>query len=377
MRVALSEYSAGFSDYSWILCNELISYVDNLVYLTEKNNIYVHDINKKVEIYQLFDSFIADKNHKKGSLAWVYNRVVTTLRNCILRNGFIKEYKPDVTLIQATLSTFDKYFLKGLKRYTKVILIVHDVIVPTRSLSWNKKSLKKTYELADSLVVHSETNKKQLSAMFGVNLDKINVIPHGIRSTYNKIDKNFCRMKLGINENESVFLFYGSLRKSKGLDVLIKAMKGIKALLIIAGAPFYGETFDEYRTLIDENNVKTMEFIEYTEDSFRDILFQASDYMILPYKEFYSQSGVFMQSIQYHLPVIATDVSAFKEYIDKYKIGYICKPNDIDSLHNVLVEVQNKKSQHTFSMEKAIRENSWENASRMYYELMQKMKGIK
>lgn len=375
MNVLLSEYSAGFADYSWILCNELVRYVESLTYLTEQNNDYVSSVDQDVKVYQLFRSFKADDGHKRGTVPWYFNRGTTAVMNCIRRNKYIKYNKPDIVLIQATLSVFDCHFLKKLKKYSKVVLIVHDVIVPTDSMSWNRKSLKKTYDIADLLVVHSETNKTQMMEIFGTDTEKIKVIPHGIRSEFNKIDKKVCRQKLGIEESEKVFLFYGSIRESKGLDILLEAMKGIDGTLLIAGAPMYGETFDKYEEIIRKNGLKTIEYIEYTPDSFRDILFQASDFMILPYKEFYSQSGVFMQSIQFHLPIIATDVSSFREFIERYDIGYICRPNDSGDLHRTIVSACKEGKKFSKMMERAVKENYWEVSAKMYYNLLEGLEG--
>ena len=117
-------------------------------------------------------------------------------------------------------------------------------------------------------------------------------------------------------------------------------------------------------------NIRTVEYIKFTEDAFRDILFQASDYLVLPYKEFYSQSGVFMQSIQYHVPIIATDVSSFKEFINKYDIGFIAKPNDQSSLRKVILNAITIQKDYEENMNQAILENSWEVAGRLYAETL-------
>lgn len=373
MKVVISEYSAGFSDYSWILCNELARYVEDLAYLTEQGNGYLPMIDKKVAVSPLFQPFKADQWHRKGSFLWYFDRCGTALKNCRRRNQYIKQNRPDVVFIQATLSAVDCYFLPQLKKYSKVVLIVHDVVVPVQSLSWSRPALKKTYETADLLVVHSKENKRQLHKIFGMDLRKIKVIPHGIRSSYRKLPKADCRKKLGISHTEKVFLFYGSIRSSKGLDILLRAMKGIDGTLIIAGAPFYGESFDKYQALIEKNKLKTIPFIEYTSDAFRDVLFQASDYLILPYKEFYSQSGVFMQAIQYHLPVIATDVSSFRAFIERYGIGYVCRPNDVASLHRTIQKACHSNKDFGMQMEQAVRENCWEVAAKMYAKLLRQL----
>lgn len=368
MKIVLTEYSSGFAHYSYVLCNELAkdSEIDELIYLSDENNQYFEQVNERVKTIKLFKAFSTSKQCKKGSIGWLVNRGWTTILNCFKRNRFIKKEKPDSVLIQATLSTFDCHFLRQIKKYAKIILTVHDVIVPTDSLSWNDKALKKMYLYADLLIVHSETNKQQLMKIFEIDEKKIAVVPHGVKSSYNHLDKQTCKQEIGINNNNPSVLFYGGIRKSKGLDVLIKALKGIECNLIIAGAPLFGETFDEYRNLIDENDIKTIEFIKFTEDSFRDILFQASDYIVLPYKEFYSQSGVFMQAIQYHIPVIATDVSSFKEYIKKYDIGYVAKPNDVEDLHSTLKLACSEKKEYKLQMEKAVTENSWEKVGERY-----------
>ena len=372
MKIILSEYSSGFSDYSYLLCNELAcdSEITNLVYLSDENNPYMGQINDRVCKIKLFSAFKADKAHKKGSIRWALNRYITSVRNCKRRNRFVLQEKPDSLLIQATLSKFDSKYLKALKGKTKIILTVHDVIVPTSSKSWDIKSLKKMYDIADVLVVHSKTNAEQLHDMFYIPFEKIKVIPHGIKSEYRKLDKQYCREKLNIHDNKRILLFYGNIRESKGLDILIQALKGVNCRLIIAGSPFYGETFDAYRKLIEENKICTTEFIEFTDDAFRDILFQASDFLVLPYKEFYSQSGVFMQGIQYHLPIIATDVSSFREYIEHYGIGFIANANDSQNLHDVIVAALKNTEDYEANMCVAVKENSWETVGAKYAEVL-------
>lgn len=372
MNVVISELSSGFSDYSYILCNYLVknNQIDKLTYLTDKSNFYFSQIDDRVNKVMLFDEFKADDEHKKGSIKWLWNRIITSINNCKRRNTFIKEEKPDSILVHATLAVFDSYFLKKLKGVTKIVLLVHDVIVPTKSFSWNRKSLKKMYDAADILVVHSKMNRDQLIKEFSICEDKIVVIPHGIKSTYQRVDKDKEKKELGIDNDKKVLLFYGGIRESKGLDILLNALKGLPVKLIIAGAMPYGEQFDKYQHIINSNKIDTLQFIQFTEDSFRDVLFQVSDFLVLPYKEFYSQSGVFMQAIQYHLPIIATDVSSFKYYVEHYDIGYICAPNNIDNLHHTIVKALSEEKEYESNMVHAINDNCWETTSSMYADVL-------
>lgn len=372
MKIVVSEYSSGFADYSHVLCNELAKDrgIDELIYLTDENNFYMGQLDQRIKAIMLFRGFASDAQHRKGSVLWLWNRFCVALLNCMRRNRFIKKERPDAVLIQATLARFDCHFLQAIRKTTKVVLVVHDVLVPTESMSWSKKALKKMYRNADILTVHSMTNKEQLINFFGIDEKKITVIPHGVKSTYNKRDRTECRNKINIKGDKKVLLFYGGIRQSKGLDILIKALRGIECTLVIAGKPPYGETFDEYKKLIIDNRIDTIEHIEFTEDDFRDVLFQASDYLVLPYREFYSQSGVFMQAIQYRLPIIATDVSSFGEYIMKYDIGFIARPNDVDSLHRTIQVALAENKDYEENMQRAVAENCWEVAAGLYADLM-------
>lgn len=370
MNIVISEYSSGFADSTYPLCNELSKYNDlKITYLSDRNNFYFEKTDNAIEKLSLFDVFADDDMHKKGSVGWAANRVRVAVQNCIRRNQYIKKKMPDVTLIELTMASVDCWFINSIKKYTKLVYTVHDVIVPMRSASWSIDSLQKMYDAADRLVVHTDANKKQLMCDFGIPEHKIKVIPHGVDTSFNKFDKKECRQKLNIGDDEKVLLFYGGIRESKGLDVLLRAMAGIDAVLIIAGALPYGESFDKYREIIEKNGIRTVEFLTFTDDSFRDILFQAADYLVLPYKEFSSQSGVLMQSIKYHLPVIASDVGSFKEYLDLYDIGYCCEADSVESLHDTITAALTSDKPFETNMIKAANENSWENSGRLYREL--------
>lgn len=374
MKLLMSEYSAGFSNYSNILCNNLfdMGVFDKIIYLTPLDNSYFDIINDDVDKRKVFKTYSADKSHKKGSIKWLVNRMVVSMNNCIIRNKIIKQEKPDVILIQVSHSTFDRWFIRFIDKKVYKVLTIHDVIVPTKSFSWSMTSLKKMYDCADCLVVHSETNKRQLMDIFNISEKKIVVIPHGMIRGHKFISKEECRKRLNIKTNSPVLLFYGDMRKSKGLDVLLESVKGLDCHLLISGTPPYGETFEEYQRLIDIGKLSVTLILEYTSDEFRDVLFQASDYLVLPYKEFYSQSGVFMQAIQYHLPIIATDVSSFKEFIDRYNIGFIAKKNDVKNLREVILNAISSKYNFEEGMKKAEEENCWEISSKKYAEVIMK-----
>lgn len=374
MKLLISEYSSGFADSTSPLCNALAEYDDfDITYISDKDNSYMDNIVDTVRKEKIFDVFANDVNYKKWTFKWAINRFSTALKNCRRRNRYVQENKPDITLIELTMASIDCHYIRKIKPYTKIVYTVHDVLVPTKSLSWSKNSLKRMYDAADFMVVHTCANKKQLINDFDVSEHKVKIIPHGVEVLYNKIEKNECRKKLGIGYGEKVLLFYGGIRKSKGLDILLDAMKGINALLIIAGAMPYGESFEPYKKKIEENQIRTIQYIKFTEDNFRDVLFQAADYLVLPYREFSSQSGVLMQALRYHLPVIATDVGTFKEYVEKYQIGFCCKANNVESLNESIRNALLSDKNFLKNLKLAAEAHSWNNSAKKYRELFLNM----
>ena len=104
------------------------------------------------------------------------------------------------------------------------------------------------------------------------------------------------RTQLGIPENSTVLLFFGYVRKYKGLDILLKAMPSVlkkhpDAYLLIVGE-FYDKP-DSYFEIINKNNlndkVKLVNSFVPNEDV--EKYYAVSDLVILPYRSA-TQSGI-------------------------------------------------------------------------------------
>lgn len=373
MKILVYENSAGFTSYTHKLCNALKSseQSNEIVYMTQHNNAELKGLSKDIILKDVLDYY--DKSGKK-SIKWFFNRIIISTKNILKRNKEAKTGNYDVLSLQATIPVIDQFFIKKLKKYTKVVYTVHDVIPPVKSFYYSMPSLAKMYKTVDHIIVHSKKNKEQLIEMFNVEPDKISVVFHGTETSYNFYEQDACREKFGIDKSKTVCLFFGAIREQKGLDILIEAMKGIPDMqLVIAGGMPFGESFDRYDELIKKNNIDCVKYIKFIPEEWSDELFQACDMVCLPYRYFYSQSGVFMQSIQYRKPVVISDVSAFGEYLTKYNMGVLVKPRDISDLHDKLIYMQNivTKDKNYFSteLERAAKDNSWESSAKLHWEI--------
>ncbi|RLD19914.1 MAG: hypothetical protein DRI69_07360 [Bacteroidetes bacterium] len=209
-------------------------------------------------------------------------------------------------------------------------------------------------------------------------------------------DKDAIKSELGLKKH--VFLFFGFIRKYKGLHHCIRAFDVLRnrrddVSLLICGESFW-KTLDQSKlsTRIksalfgvaksiflnkkdDEGEYRPLELIEElgmtnevvvknhfiaNEDVHK--YFQVSDVVVLFY-EYATPSGVESLSYNFELPIIATDVGHFPETIKDGFNGYLAKAEDIESMADQMERFIN----HPLSGEnvvKATEKMSWENYAR-------------
>ena len=141
------------------------------------------------------------------------------------------------------------------------------------------------------------------------------------------------------HSGKKVFLFFGGIRSTKRLDILLDAFLAMdKQYAEKAELWIYGKSSDKDKTMFEEK-VKGRDNIimklDYVPDNIVADLFCSSTYLVLPYEQI-TQSGPMMISYNYNLPIIASDIDSFKERIEDGKNGYLFKTNNIDDLKRVL-----------------------------------------
>lgn len=144
------------------------------------------------------------------------------------------------------------------------------------------------------------------------------------------------RKQFGLEDDSLVLLFFGYVRKYKGLDILIEAFPKIvannpKAKLLIVGE-FYDDP-KQYLELIKklkiEDSVTVVNQFVPNEEVAK--YYQVSDVVILPYRSA-TQSGILNVAYGFYKPVIVTDVGGLAEFVDEAKTGFVIKPNSPDAI---------------------------------------------
>jgi D-inositol-3-phosphate glycosyltransferase len=234
------------------------------------------------------------------------------------------------------LVLFNLLFVKIL--FGKVVLTVHDV--SSFSNSSNSSIIEKLiYKLTDRIITHNEFSKLEI---LNVNADSsscISIVPHGSYTPFINIqyDKEKSKEQLGIPNNRRILLFFGMIKKVKGLEVLLSALKGVikknpDVLLVIAGRVWEND-FSAYQKIIDENNLSEYILLHTKFIPQEDVehYYCASDLVILPYKKIY-QSGVLMMTLSYERPALVSDLPPLKEIISDNENGFLFKTENVSDL---------------------------------------------
>ncbi len=146
------------------------------------------------------------------------------------------------------------------------------------------------------------------------------------------------RERLGLDGE--VVLFFGYVRRYKGLDTLLEAWPRVRArrpaTLVVAGE-FY-ENPAPYRRLAaaagGEPGVRLL--ARYVPDDEVEALFKAADVVVLPYRSA-TQSGVSHVAYALGVPVITTDVGGLSETVVPGETGLVVPPADPAALAEAIV----------------------------------------
>jgi len=148
------------------------------------------------------------------------------------------------------------------------------------------------------------------------------------------VSKRTAREQLGLNPTDKIMLFFGFIRKYKGLDILLRAMKTLKDAspapsnlpkLLIAGEFYEDASF--YTNLIKELDIEDLLIMRTNFISDLEVKYYlcAADVVIQPYRNA-TQSGVTPLAYHYEKPMIVTNVGGLPDLVPDGKVGLVCEP---------------------------------------------------
>lgn len=179
------------------------------------------------------------------------------------------------------------------------------------------------------------------------------VLPHPVYDIFGeKTDRDTAIKKLDLSENYRYILFFGFIRKYKGLDILLEAFakfdhKKYNVKLIVAGE-FY-EDQKPYLDIISKNNCSESVILkgDYIPTDDVKYYFAAADMVAQTYRSA-TQSGVAQVAYHFERPLLVTNVGGLAEIVPHMKTGYIAE-TDPDSVAGFLEDFYANDRENDFA----------------------------
>jgi glycosyltransferase involved in cell wall biosynthesis len=187
-----------------------------------------------------------------------------------------------------------------------------------------------SYRLATVLMPTTRGATAELIDVFGITPERIEIVPHGA----------YLIEKTAPPNDLKSLLVFGTLRRNKGVLEAIQAVQkcrreGIQCTLKLAGSPDkldngYWASCEQQISKAPEGISTEIGFIP--DERIPDLIAQ-SDAVLLPYRDFTSQSGVAVLMISGLRPVIASSVGGIKDLFDIGMVGMpLSERPDVDEL---------------------------------------------
>jgi len=226
-----------------------------------------------------------------------------------------------------------------------VLHTVHNLL-PHDSGERLRSVYQRLYSAVDHLICHSPDVAERLQKNFHIDASRMSVVPHGPLfegAQSDSEERARSRCYLNISSERTVVLWQGILAPYKGLDVLLRAWEVCiqewpagtpLPLLLIAGTGPSSEV--EAVKAAVEQNLKTMRAeIRYITTAELPFFYEASDLLVYPYRNI-TTSGALLTGLTYQKPILASDLSPFRQYLHHRKNALLVTPGDVSALADAL-----------------------------------------
>ncbi len=295
--------------------------------------------------------------------------------NWIKIGNELKLLKPDIIVVRYWLPFMGPCLGTILRRvkknkYTKVVCIA-DNILPHEKRPADLIFTKYFLRPVDAFITMSEKGLTDLKRF--VKNKPAQFVPHPLYDNFGeKISKEEARSKLKIKNEELIILFFGFIRKYKGLDILLKAMKilqsrsrfereKIENLKLLIAGEFY-EDKKNYTDLIEQLGIKDHLILhtDFIPDSEVKNYLCAADCVVQPYRNA-TQSGVTPLAYHFEKPMIVTNVGSLPTLVPDKKVGLVAEPTAEDITEKILNYFQLGENYFLPHLREEKKKYSWSN----------------
>lgn len=285
--------------------------------------------------------------------------------NWLKVGNLIKNAAPDLVIVRYWLPFMGPCLgtiLRCIKRNKHShILCIADNIIPHEKRIGDRQFTQYFIKAVDTFLTMSKDVLKDLHSFTS---KPAKFTPHPLYDNYGEpVSKEIACEKLNLNVADKHILFFGFIRKYKGLDLLLQAMndariKSSNIKLIIAGE-FYDDKM-EYENLISKVKEQVHLFTDFIPNDDVKYYFSAADLIVQPYRSA-TQSGITQVAFHFEKPMIVTNVGGLHEVVPNGKTGFVAEPNAA-SIADAIIKFFQKDAIHSLqeNISEEKKKYSWE-----------------
>lgn len=301
---------------------------------------HIYQIAKSIPDYEFF--VFAKSGYAKDKFEALANVSLVPLGYA---PSLVLKYKPDIIHIHHLKPLFRFYRIKHVAFYEiPIVFTVHGMHIHKYEFLENSLSNKLRFNLrfalerylfnkTNKVICVSMEDKKFIMENYNIGEEKIEYVTNGIDFTH--IDdvtepKEELRKKLNLPLDKCLFLTAARFDFQKGYDILLKAIKILKAdyntkdlMFVFVGD---GDTLDESKAFAAENNLNDIVSFQGRKNNVYEFM-KASDCFILP-SRWEGLPITIIEAGASKLPVIASDTYGNREIIEHEQNGILFKNLD-------------------------------------------------
>lgn len=269
--------------------------------------------------------------------------------NWFLTGNRLKKIKPDLVVVRYWLPFMGPALGTILRRVRKNrktrIVAITDNVLPHEKRPGDRAFTKYFLKSCDAFITMSDAVMADLR-----KFEKTKPAKRVIHPLYDNfgeiIPKESARKYLdekyhfNIRTGERIILFFGFIRKYKGLDILLKAMaepamKNSGIRLMIAGEYYEDPQF--YAGLMKSLNIEDSLILktDFIPDAEVQYYLCACDAVVQPYRHA-TQSGVTPLAYHFEKPMIVSNVGSFAEHVLHEQSGLVVDPEPASLANGIL-----------------------------------------
>jgi glycosyltransferase involved in cell wall biosynthesis len=215
--------------------------------------------------------------------------------------------------------------------------------------SYFRKKEKKLYEISDYIGCMSQANvdyvlreNPEISAM------RVEICPNSISPIELNVKNQSIKLRLGLPENKTIYIYGGNIGKPQGVDFIINCLRSNsendKVYFLIVGS---GTEFKRLKSYIDHEKPANVQIIsQIPKDEFEELVRIADVGLIFIDHRFTIPNfpSRFLSYMQASIPVLAaTDRNTdLGKVLEDGKFGYWCESNNVDAFNHLVGKLSDK-----------------------------------